>query len=178
MLENEKKSSYKRKYSEETLSFSKILRDTSPKCYNILRQVLKFPSAQTIEKYFGNEHQFFKSVLINYQLIPAIMEKYKEVFHISQELNAVLSVDAAGLDRPDNGNTYVFVFYLQPLNYEYKCIPLYLFPKSNGSANEEIIQIIYQIVEILKSCSINILAVATDGDPGYNQEAKKNFRNF
>lgn len=108
-----------------------------------------------------------------------LIEKFREMYQITEPIEAVLSIDAASLDRPYQSKfSYVFVFHLQPLNPAFKCIPLHIFPKANGSANKEIIQIAENICILLKNFGIIIKMISTDGDTSYNSKAKETFSKY
>ena len=67
---------------------------------------------------------------------------------------------------------------MQPLHPDLKYIPLYIFPKNNGFANNKILCIADQIKVILQDLDIIVTTIATDGDTGYNSKAKETFSKY
>lgn len=67
---------------------------------------------------------------------------------------------------------------MQPLDFSYKCLPIYIHSKKNGNADANIIKLIYQIIDILKNDGIIIKNAATDGDDGYSSETEKKHFQF
>lgn len=67
-----------------------------------------------------------------------------------------------------DGEKFVFVFYLLPIDLNLKCIPLFVYPTLNGHANQDILFIFDCLISILKQCDINIIYTVTDGDTFYN----------
>ena len=48
---------------------------------------------------------------------PLLIEKCREMYHITAPIDCILSIDAASFDRPyQNKYSYAFVFHLQPMN--------------------------------------------------------------
>ena len=77
-----------------------------------------------------------------------------------------------------DADTFVFTSYLQPLNENFKCIPISIYSKSNGKANQDIVKLIYNIIDNFKKMDIFIIAVAMDNDSGYNKEDNDTFLEY
>lgn len=161
-------------FSQEIYDISHLLHNISPKSYNILRKIFMLPSVKSIDEKYD---LFEKELLV--ENIQKIIEKYRQFYNITDVFECVLSIDAAGLDRPNKkSKSYVFLFYIQPLNPLLKCIPVHIFPKENGNSNDTIITIVNQIIEQLKLMGIIIKIVATDGDTGYNKKSYETFSKY
>lgn len=139
------------RFTENIYKFSQLIYNISPKCYEIIKDILIFPSLSQLSEFYSEDTHFYTECIQNIDAIPLLIEKYREIYQITDQIECVLSIDAASLDRPYQSKfSYAFVFHLQPLNPDLKCIPLHIYPKSNGSANKEIIQISEEICNILK----------------------------
>lgn len=55
---------------------------------------------------------------------------------------------------------------------------LHIYSKSCGNCDEEIINLIDKAIDLLQSSGISIKAVASDGDPGYNEKARETFAQY
>ncbi|KAK8892030.1 Transposase protein [Tritrichomonas musculus] len=167
------------RFSENIFFLSQLIHNISPKCYEILHDILILPSISQLTDFYSSDNNFLMECIQKLENIPILIEKYKEINNFDEPINCILSIDAAGLDRPyKNSLSYVFVFYLQPFDSKYKCLPLHVFPKKNGSANKEIIDIANKIKNILMQHNINIKLIATDGDTKYNSKSQQTFSKY
>lgn len=167
------------RFSEKIYYFAKLLHNMSPKTYDLLKDILIFPSISMLNEYFSENDKSLIEYIQDIEYIPDLIQQYKEMYGIDGPIESILSIDAASLDRPfKKAFSYVFVFYLQPLHPDLKCIPLYIFPKNNGFANNEILCIADQIKGILQDLDIIVTTIATDGDTGYNSKAKETFSKY
>ena len=76
-------------------------------------------------------------------------------------------------DEPDSRMTTtsfnnVFLLVLNPLNWEKPPCVISAFCWTSGHASPNIVRYILECIEKLKNYNIEIRAIATDGDPGYN----------
>lgn len=60
---------------------------------------------------------------------------------------------------------YAFVYYLQPINPTFKCVPIYFHLEKNAK----------EICQILEQNNFRVVTIATDGDNGYDQKAIETF---
>ena len=60
-------------------------------------------------------------------------------------------------------------FFVQPINVNLKPFPIHIYLKGNGSASDQVISLIEDILKILKEKHITVDFVATDGDHKYDQ---------
>lgn len=143
------------------------------------RDVLYLPGTTSLYTYFKEENKLFLESIQDIENIPFIIEKFFQIYNPTETVECVLSIDACSYDRPFKKTlTNVFVFYLQPINPNYKCIPLHLLPKKDGNADNDITEIAEKIVQILKNFQISVKVIATDGDDGYNLKARQTFAKY
>ena len=177
--ENRGKCSNLYRYTDEVYEFSKLLSNINAKCYEMLREVIILPSINQIDRHFNNFENNLKENIQNIDKVANVVNEYKSIYNIQDTIDCIISIDAASLDRPNyKGHAYIFAFYVQPLLPAYKCFPVYLHSNKNGNVNEEIKNNILKVVAILNGLRINVRAVATDGDPGYNRFAEETFEHF
>lgn len=104
----------------------------------------------------------------------------------SLNIHSVLAIDAAKFKEvkgniilkkspfctninPDKIYNNVFIFYLQPLNCNYKPFPVYVHLAENGSANDEILSLTDLITDLIEKQNVTIHFVATDGDHKFDE---------
>ena len=177
--ENKKQYPNNYSYSQEVYDVSHLLHNICPKSYEILRKIFILPSEKSIsDKYDEEENELLEGIQ-KVENMPRIIEKYRQFYNLNEVFECILSIDAAGLDRPNKkSKSYVFLFDLQPLNPLLKCIPIHIYAKENGNSNDAIINIINHIIEQLKLLGIIIKIVATDGDTGYNKKSYETFSKY
>lgn len=134
ILENIKKNQSRlpngHRFSDNIFYLSQLIHNISPKCYEILQDILILPSISQLTDFYSSENKFLMECIQKLVNIPILIEKYKEINNFNESIDCILSIDAASLDRPyKNSLSYVFVFYLQPFDSKYKCLPLHIFPK-------------------------------------------------
>ena len=167
------------RYSSNIYDFCKILQNISSKCYEIMREVYILPTIDSLDKRYSEEEKHYRKLLKHFESIPSLISIYKEIYNIKDDLECILSVDAASLDRPNKkSHTHVFILYFQPLNYKYKCFPIHVYSKENGNCDENILELIDHTIDLLKDSGIKIRAVASDGDPGYNIKADETYEKY
>lgn len=166
-------------YSQEIYDISHLLHNICPKSYEILRKIFILPSEKSISEKYNDEEKNLIENIQDINNINQIIGKYRQFYNCDEEFECILSIDAAGLDRPNKmSKSFVFLFYLQPLNPLLKCIPIHIFPKESGSANDVIVEIVNNIIEQLKLMGIIVKIVATDGDTGYNKKSYETFSKY
>lgn len=107
------------------------------------------------------------------------MKTIEKVITSIEPFDAILGVDAASFDRKNgDGKKFVFTFFLLPVNPEYKCIPIFLFPTKSGHANKDILYIFQTLISNLHQLGINIIYTATDGDTYYNHINDETFEQY
>ena len=68
----------------------------------------------------------------------------------------------------------VFIFYLEPLDPKYPCLPVHIYLQQSGAANKVIRELIEQVIIQLEADGfIDIIDLSTDGDPGHQLFYKK-----
>lgn len=167
------------RYTPNIYDFCKILQNICSKSYETLREVFILPTIDSLDKMYSRDEKHIRKLLKNIDSIPELINLYKQIYEITDNLDCVLSIDAASLNRPNkHSHTFVFVLYLQPLNSKFKCFPLHIYSKSSGNCDEEIINLIDKAIILLQKSGISIKAVASDGDPGYNEKARETFTKY
>lgn len=176
LIENLEHSKYKHEYSDEIYEICFALFSICQHSYELLRCVLQLSSISSIRSHFSDRISNEKDNLIDYSNIPEIVAKYRDVNSIREQFDIILRVDACSFDRLNaNGKKYCFCFYAQPIIPGLKSFPVHITPTETGSCSDSIIDLLYQIIEILKECDINVIYTASDGDPGYNTLNDKTF---
>ena len=105
---------------------------------------------------------------------------------VKDEIHVTLSINAASFKdtrsqtisqnffdlnyiEPQKIYNNIFVFFVQPINVDLKPFPIYIALKENGTASNQIISIIGNILKNLKNNHIHVDFVATDGDHKYEE---------
>ena len=80
------------------------------------------------------------------------------------------AVDVEQLQQQDGPQRFnnCFLVVLVPFRWDRPHLVLSLFPAKSGSANEDIVSRIFQLIAVCSSYNINIRTIATDGDRGYS----------
>lgn len=179
IIENDPKEINGHRHNDNIYDFSRMMQNCNLKSYEILRQIIYLPSVSCLDTHFTYDNNLLQDSIQNIESIHNLLFNYIRIFDITEPLTCILSIDAASLDRPNKiSNTYVFTFYLQPLNQKYKCLPIHVLSKPNGKADEDIISVTKELIKSLQNEKIIITAVATDGDDGYNKMADDTFSKY
>ena len=80
------------------------------------------------------------------------------------------AVDVEQLQQQDCPQRFnnCFLVVLVPFRWDRPHLVLSLFPAKSGSANEDVVSKIFQLIEVCSAYNINIRTIATDGDRGYS----------
>ena len=62
----------------------------------------------------------------------------------------------------------VFLVVLNPIDWQHPCVVLSAFAWTSGRANQDIVKFVVECIEKLKTYNVEVRAIASDGDPGYN----------
>lgn len=166
------------RYREEVYDIANMVRSNSLKIYEMIKDIFCFPSEKSLDTKFSKSTNDTISFITDINLINEIINQYrKNICNENDVIPAILGVDACSFDRLFHKNKkYAFVFYLQPVNPAYPCLPLHITPHQNGFANCEIIQKIVLINKKLADEGIRLIGVSTDGDPNYNEVNETTFK--
>lgn len=179
IIENDVKNPNGYRHNDNIYDFSRMMQNSNLKSYEILRQIIYLPSISSLDTRFSYDNNLLKESIQNLESIHSLLSNYCQIFDINDPLDCILAIDAASLDRPNKlSHSYVFTFYLQPIDHNYKCIPIHIHSKKNGHADATITKIVDDLVKILKENNINIISVATDGDDGYNSKTNETFLKY
>lgn len=144
-----------------------------------MREIYILPTIDSLNKRYLDEEKRLRKLIKDINSIPILIDMYKNIYNIESEIESIISIDAASLDRPNkHSHSHVFVIYLQPLNPKYKCFPIHIHSKVNGNCDEDVINLIDQTIGLLKESGISVKAVASDGDPGYNERSQTTFDKY
>ena len=164
-----------RRYSSRFLQVSEVLYLTSRKAYQILRQLLPFPSPGCLKSHFSETLATIKYMLTDSELVPE---------HISNVLpkcsaNPVfvtLAADAFAYQtfhetstfrslRPSkSGYSNAFVYMCIPLDACHRPTVLHLMSKENGSFDCNVMDRFVHITKLCRERNMKVLFAATDGD--------------
>ena len=156
-----------------------------PKSYSFLRQFFPLPHESTLRRWFSPDIHLYMEKLTNIESIPEILPLFMPASH-EGSVHATLAIDAAKYkdatgaeikkEFPSLQNvqddviyTNIFVFYLQPINYPVKPFPVHVLLAQNGSANDNVLSITQEIIQILGVNNIITDFIATDGDHKYDK---------
>lgn len=176
ILDNLDESPNRYRYPDQVYEFSKVLSNLCTKCYETSRNVLIFPNNIMINDHFEEDEKKLIKEIQDVNKTDVIIIRYKNIYKIEDDLDCILAVDAASLDRPNKkSDSYMFVFYVQPINRNYKCFPIFMQSNRNSNCNDQIKINTNKIIENLRKFNIFVKAVATDGDSSYNTNASETF---
>ena len=173
--ENENPHSYS--FTKETYELAHLMKSYSEKLYELIYKSFYLPHPTSVEEYFSKPLKDKKEELIDISNIARNIQNYRNKNNLLDKQEEVcLSIDACSFDRLSNKcKKYAFVYYLQPLNPVYKCVPIYFHPEKNGKAKDIIIEIALKISEVLTENNFKVVAIAVDGDNSYDKKATEVF---
>lgn len=158
-----------RQYSQDVLDICFCLYTISEEAYELFATVLDLPSITTIKDHFARIVREEKENITDIANISNIILNYRKANKIDEPFDIILGVDACSFDRLNaDGKKYCFCFYCQPLIPKLRCFPIHIVAASNGKASASVVNLMYDIIEILKDNDINVVYTASDGDSGYN----------
>lgn len=179
ILNNLGESEYNFKYPQEVIDLCFAIYSISPHAYFVLREAIDLPCETTLKNYFSDLINSEKINLTDLSNVAEIIFNYRVSNNIDNGFDAILGIDACSFDRfTKDGKKFCFVFYVQPIDPDLKCFPVYIVPTIDGKANSSIIEIMENLIGILKDCDINIIMTSTDGDNGYNEINEKTFLSY
>lgn len=153
------------------------MKSYSEKLYELLYQSLFLPHPSKVETHFSKIISNTKQQLIDKNNIEKNVLDYRAKNNLEDhEIDICLAIDACSFDKLHNKTKkYAFVFYIQPTNPAFKCLPIYFHPEKNGKANDIIIQISKDICEILEKNKLRVVSISTGGDNSYDKKAIESF---
>lgn len=176
LQENYGKHPNARQYSEEMFQhilemLNNIVRKFQTICKNpylAFRNAFDLPCESTLNNHFSDIINEEKENITNIENIPKIIYDYCKSNNINEKFDAILGIDAYSFDRYlIDQKKYTFYFYIQPINPQYSCFPIHLFPNNDGKASQIIINLSFEIITTLNGLGIDIIYISTDGREGY-----------
>lgn len=170
LLTNLKYPPNNREYPQDVLDICFSIYSISEESYELLVKVLDLPSKSTIKDHFSKIVKEEKQNITDISSISNIIYNYKKANNIDKPFDIILGIDACSFDRLNaDGKKYCFCFYCQPLKPDFKCFPIHIIPAPNGKASSSILNLMNDIITILKDNDVNVVYTASDGDSGYNE---------
>ena len=173
----------KRQYNELVYDISMIQYLTSPKAFNLLRQVIPLPAFQNLYLKYGQNIQQEKKNLVDLNEIDTNVKNYivENGLDVTKDGENVvcLAIDAFAFrsfcttvltsdKNPTADNIIIynngFIYLMVPVDFRYPPIILHIEKAQNGNYNEIIDKIAQEIKAILKNNGLNPWFHATDGD--------------
>ena len=171
-----------RRYSKFMLDISQLLYLTSPKAYQILRQLIPMPCPTALWDHFSGEFRLLKSNLVdNSQMNMRVRDVVKSYGRTKSQLVATLGVDAfafssfAGFGPVTSENrgqefNNGFLFLSIPLDADLPVRVIHIEPATNGCFDGHIMELAQAVRGSYKDNGGDIWFVATDGDRFLNAQ--------
>ena len=122
---------------------------------------MELPCKSTLVNHFSIVIHLEKDNITNIDNVPEIVSNYRKFNEIADQFDVVLGIDACSFDRTSiDGKKYSFCFYCQPIHPTFHCFPVHIVATPNGKATDVIVDIAKILIDILKSCDINVLYVS------------------
>jgi hypothetical protein len=138
--------------------------------YEFLKRYIPLPCRNTIYAQFIPRIVLMQKQLTECGEIASILQKRQPFVYCSVALDAI-SLDNYFIGRSIKKKCHpnAFVFHGMPLTTEERCFPLHVMPNKSGSATDDVKSRIMEVLHSLSNSGIQVLFVATDGDPGYQK---------
>lgn len=163
-----------RVYSDDLLKLSFLLYRLSSSSYELMRKYLPFPSHNKIYKQIRLTLPYIIEGLKQNDPKMIVHPTIQKVLSSTQSVPIVLGIDAlciVATSRYNHSlikNLYSFTVYIQPVFFGYKCMPIRLIEKENGIGNREILRLLQETSNQLKSINFDVRFNSFDGDKCYN----------
>ena len=181
-------SSHGRRYSGTMLQISELLRATSRKTYQILRQILPLPSESTLFNHYASDIAGRKLALTSTDMLVGHLQKLIQTGAITKD-PVTIGIDAfafstfTGSDARDGSladreYSHAFVFLHLPLAGTQAPVAIHIEKKENGSYDDNIAAIFEMIKECYRQHNIRVWFKSTDGDRYLSQEHDAFFNQY
>jgi hypothetical protein len=181
------------RYGVATYAAAYILKHMSPNAYDFVRMLIPMPKPESVDDTFAEEaHLISEMIGGEVGSLMEGLEVYKQQTVPNDYSNVifedgaayvpcVLGVDAmaiepySSLSKPPEGPaveewySYVFVYYLQPLDHALPNTVVEVSPHRDGKCREDVIDRVLKLRETCKQCGFLVMAVSADGDTGYSR---------
>lgn len=164
-----------RRYSQFLLSIGQLLHLTSPKGYQILRQVAPLPSPSCLWNHFSDEFSALKSLLVDSTRIGTRVSEIAAGSTVESPLIVTIGVDAfafatfsgqgpATSDGRKQQFSNGFLYLGIPLDATLPVRIIHIEPTTNGCFNAQITGLVDDVIAAYKANNCQVWFVATDGD--------------
>jgi hypothetical protein len=164
------------------LQFSFLISSTSTASLRLARLFMQLPCGKTVYNRYKGRMQEAKSGLSQLANLDAQIDTFIEMNKLPQNGTERVSVavDAMAM-TPDRSNLprknadYSFVIYGQPLNRNYRCLPLHVITAKSGNATKSVQKVVDEVCTRLANRGLIVKYLCTDGDAGYNDYHREFF---
>ena len=164
-----------RRYSQFLLSIGQLLHLTSPKGYQILRQLAPLPSPSCLWNHFSDEFGSLKSLLVDSTRIGTRVSEITAGSTAESPLIVTIGVDAfafatfsgqgpATSDGRKQQFSNGFLYLGIPLDATLPVRIIHIEPATNGCFNARITGLVEDVITSYKANNCQVWFVATDGD--------------
>ena len=188
---NLKRKKNARLYSQETLDLSWLIFLTSPKTYNIMRQLLPLPCKANLYQRFSKDLKTVKEELTSIDALARHVRQYHEEsaknYRGKEPKDAIpitLAVDAFSFksfqgmvpgrmnDGVPKAETFSngFVMLVSPLSARLKNSVVHIKKHKDGAHNRQVRSQVWHVINNLEDNGFRVWFKATDGDMGVQQE--------
>jgi uncharacterized protein YjeT (DUF2065 family) len=158
----------RRRYSEQFYELCFILHRYSGTAYDLLRTWLPLPDRRQLQRHFSARMHGRIADLTDMNILRDYVVRSRSKRGIpSQGQLVALAIDATGIsdNGADGGAGYAFAFGLMFLDPRFADLWMHVESAATG-AFREVADLTTEILRILASIGLQVLFVATDGDPG------------
>lgn len=182
-----------RRYDDTFYDVSWILFLTSPRCYNILRQILPFPSKTSLCAHYSDQLEAIRYDIAHLEGLVRHVRQYYETFHHKlsrtgrRKIIGTLGVDAftfrsftgakpgapPGLEQRYSS---AFIMVFTPLLADIPTRSVHLMPHTSGAHDSTVAERVQNVRKVLEENGCRVWFKATDGDVGLSKEHTAFFR--
>jgi hypothetical protein len=165
------------------LQFAFLLSSTCAASLRLARLFMHLPCQKTVYNKYKRTMKDTKSGLSDLQNLDRQIDTFIGMNHLPNEEPVSVAVDAMAMspDRaylPGKNADYSFVIYGQPLNRQYRCLPLHVIPAKSGNATKDVQKVVDEVCERLTNRGLVVKYLCSDGDAGYNDYHRKFFEEW
>ena len=187
IMENIDLSGNRRRFDATTYDLAWVIYLTSPKTYNILRQLFPLPSKTNLYRQFGSSLATVKDQLTDILQMPKLISEYLSEMR-TDYIVGTLSIDAfafRSFQGMQSGSTDAmqvynsgFLMVFTPLMADFENRVLHIMPHTSGSYDKDVAAHVCQVIESAQQNGLRFWFKATDGDVGLSAEHKTFFNDY
>ena len=137
------------------------------KCYEAIRNFIPLIPSSEIRSENSDLKKNIKDDLLDIHKIPTILHN---LCTPSEPIHVTIAGDAASITPvAQKGENAIYTYMILPVKKEYKTFPLHVELTTNGSSNEAIVKIFWEICDIVKKSDYAVDFISTDGDTAFDQ---------